>query len=111
MVGSLQRQTQQTQFARKGVASNTTTKAAAGGAACDPVDIPIMEKKETDSGGADSQMGGQTDRKHTHVGLISQSGWSDRSSPSGSTQCPFQRSSEAPIGQGCEERLVRWKRG
>lgn len=69
------------------------------------------KKKQTDSGGADSQMGGQTDRKHTHVGLISRSGWSDRSSPSGSTRCPFQQSSEAPIGQGCEERLVRWQRG
>lgn len=48
----------------------------------------------------------QKDRRHTHVGLIFQSGWSDRSSPSGSTQCPFQRSSEAANGQGDEKRLV-----
>ncbi len=60
---------------------------------------------------ADSQVGRRTDRKHTHVGLISRSGWSDRSSPSGSTQCPFQRSSQPAIGQGDEERFVVWQRG
>lgn len=55
----------------------------------------------------ESQMGRRTDRKHTHVGLISRSGWSDRSSPSGLTQCPF-RCSSVPWD---EENFVVWQRG
>lgn len=51
------------------------------------------------------------DRRHTHVCLISRSDWSDRSSPSGSTQCPSQRRSVPANGQGAEERLVVWQSG
>lgn len=35
-----------------------------------------------------ARWGSQTDGKHTRVGLISPSGWSGRSSQSGSTRCP-----------------------
>lgn len=79
---------------RKGVRLNTAAKAAVRDTACDPAENLYHGKAEWKE--RDSQMGGRTDRKHTHVGLISRTGWSGRSSPSGSTQCPFQRSSVLP---------------
>lgn len=48
----------------------------------------------------------EADRKLTHAGSISQSGWSDRSIPSGSTRCPSQRRSEPASGRDDETRLV-----
>lgn len=44
-----------------------------------------------------TRWGSQTDGKHTRVGLISPSGWSGRSSPSGSTQCPSWRGSDVVV--------------